>query len=245
MVVHPTAQPSLFDWRPSALEAPGLRVVQAPFDLTAGLEAAASVIARLAPELAAIRADEVLFTLYAARRTSCSYTLARCYPLPWEARRKARRWQKLTAHFTPSGARARYILAFSWPRFFTLAPRDRLETLVHELYHIGPAFDGQPRNCGGKGWHGRSHAWYDAQVRSMVARHLPPGLELSLPALARPLRDLRGAHGEHLALPTWWTVANADEPARSMSRAPRTRLSDPTPWLALPPATLGAPPNRS
>ncbi|HEX2864301.1 MAG TPA: putative metallopeptidase, partial [Deinococcales bacterium] len=221
------SQPSLFD----PPDEPVLRLAPRgrprPYDLTAGLEEAARAVSALVPELQAIKTGEVLFTVYPARLASRSYTIARCYPLPWEARRKARRWQKLTAHVTPSGARARYILAFAWPRFFTLPPRDRLETLLHELYHIGPNFDGQPRAFPGYGWHGRSLAWFDAQVRGMAERHVPAGTELTLPALARPLAELRDVKGERLILPTWWTVASAAETPKAAAQRPAARLSDP------------------
>ncbi len=38
-----------------------------------------------------------------------------------------------------------YLMTFFFPRFFLLNSRERMETLVHELYHLHPQFDGRLR----------------------------------------------------------------------------------------------------
>ena len=48
-----------------------------------------------------------------------------------------------------------YIIYFLLPRFWHLSQRQKLETVVHELCHINPLFDGDLRRFPGRSrWHG-------------------------------------------------------------------------------------------
>lgn len=56
-----------------------------------------------------------------------------------------------------------YAVYFYVPRFFDLGPAEKLRVLFHELYHIGPAFNGDIRRMGGvKASHGSSRKRFDA-----------------------------------------------------------------------------------
>lgn len=74
-----------------------------------------------------------------------------------------------------------YILYFYVPRFIELTLSQKLETIVHELYHIGPNFDGDLRRFQGRCFaHGSSQKKYDQTVRGFVDHWLkqdpPPEL---------------------------------------------------------------------
>ena len=43
-----------------------------------------------------------------------------------------------------------YILTFCLPRFLELTYREKLVTVFHELYHVGPDFDGDHRRFAGR-----------------------------------------------------------------------------------------------
>jgi hypothetical protein len=86
--------------------------------------------------------------------------------------RRTRRWamQRL---FAPDGREMLYILNFYLPRFLDLPFREKLSTTLHELWHIGPKFDGDLRRLGGRCYaHGSSQKRYDAHIETLLNRWL-------------------------------------------------------------------------
>jgi predicted metallopeptidase len=66
-----------------------------------------------------------------------------------------------------------YILNFYLPRFLDLSFREKVNTVVHELWHIGPRFDGDLRRFGGRCYaHSGSQRKYDAKVEQLVGEWL-------------------------------------------------------------------------
>src|SRR5437762_680149 len=58
-----------------------------------------------------------------------------------------------------------YLVTFCLPRFLELDFDEKLITLFHELYHIGPDFDGDLRRHGGRCTiHSRSQKLYDQHM---------------------------------------------------------------------------------
>lgn len=71
--------------------------------------------------------------------------------------------------FRTDGVEYLYILYFYVPRFIELKLSQKLETIVHELYHISPYFNGDLRRFKGRCFaHGSSQKKYDETVRSFV-----------------------------------------------------------------------------
>ncbi len=64
-----------------------------------------------------------------------------------------------------------YLIYLYIPRFFELPAERRLLTLVHELYHIAPAFDGTIRRVGGRA-HGASREQFNARLQPVVRQYL-------------------------------------------------------------------------
>jgi predicted metallopeptidase len=147
-----------------------------PLDLGQSLREAAEDVVRLVPDLAHIEVDAVQFAMFHSRSAERVFNYARCYPLE-ATRRVGKRWFRLETTYTPAQVEARYILAFALPRYFEMPPRARLETLLHELYHIGPNFDGSARSFERGRHHGPSKSWFDEQVRTLSATYLPKDLE--------------------------------------------------------------------
>jgi predicted metallopeptidase len=69
-----------------------------------------------------------------------------------------------------------YILTFYLPRFLDLPFREKLSTVMHELWHIGPRFDGDVRRYGGRCFaHGSSQERYEHHVERLVNAWLASG----------------------------------------------------------------------
>ena len=85
-----------------------------------------------------------------------------------------------------SGREMLYILSFYLPRFLDLQFREKLVTVMHELWHIGPKFDGDVRRHRGRCFaHGASQERYDAHVDALVDRWLASGPPESIHAFLR------------------------------------------------------------
>ncbi len=75
-----------------------------------------------------------------------------------------------------------YLIYVYLPRFFEQPFERRLLTLVHELFHIAPAFDGTIRRLGSRA-HGASRDRFNASLQPLVTRYLaadPPAELLTL-----------------------------------------------------------------
>jgi hypothetical protein len=72
-----------------------------------------------------------------------------------------------------AGREMLYILRFYLPRFLDLELGEKFSTIVHELWHIGPRFDGDLRRFSGRCYaHSGSQRSYDAQVGRLVRNWL-------------------------------------------------------------------------
>jgi predicted metallopeptidase len=109
--------------------------------------------------------------------------------------RRRRRWG-IQRVFSPDGREMLYILNFYLPRFLDLPFREKLITTLHELWHIGPKFDGDLRRLGGRCFaHGASQKKYDAHIEKLLAQWLalePP--ETLYEFLRFDFRELLGRH---------------------------------------------------
>jgi len=89
--------------------------------------------------------------------------------------RRGRKWgvQRLLG---ADGREMLYILNFYLPRFLNQPFQEKLLTVMHELWHIGPRFDGDVRRFGSRCFaHGSSQKQYDAQVEVLLRRWLALG----------------------------------------------------------------------
>ena len=69
--------------------------------------------------------------------------------------------------------RALYIFSVMAPRFYDLSVTEKIDTIMHELYHISPKFDGYVRRFSGRDWmHGSSKEAYDARAHKLALEWL-------------------------------------------------------------------------
>ncbi len=89
--------------------------------------------------------------------------------------RRGRKWT-MQRVLDEQGREMLYVLNFYLPRFLNLPFREKLVTVVHELWHIGPAFDGDLRRFASRCFaHGHSRKEYDDAMSALVDRWLSLG----------------------------------------------------------------------
>ena len=110
--------------------------------------------------------------------------------------RRGRKWT-VGRLYDESGREMLYILSFYLPRFLDLAFREKLTTVMHELWHIGPEFDGDVRRFNGRCYaHSGSQRNYDAHVSRLADQWLSLDPPLSVYEFLRHnFRDLVTRYG--------------------------------------------------
>jgi len=162
-------------------------------DVSATLDTLCRSLVETLPELGHVDADRVLFTFSRSRRPGRGGLLARITPLRGEAgsrlleRRRGRfveTWE--VPRVLHEGREIYYLITLLMPRFLHLEPRERLVTILHELWHISPACDGDIRRFPGRRFaHGDKRHGFHELVEALGARYLnarpelPPLLTLS------------------------------------------------------------------
>ena len=92
-------------------------------------------------------------------------------------------------------------------KFLNMEFHEKLSTVMHELWHVSPKFDGDVRRFDGRCFaHGCSEEQYDAQVEQLVARWLALGPPESVCGFLRlNFRELGarygGVHGRKIPMP--------------------------------------------
>ena len=170
------------------------------FDFSSAMRLLCEDITERLVDFEHIRMEQVAVTFAQARRRVPYGLQAKLTPLRFEGgqlvtRRRGRLW---TIQRWYSGElEMLYILTFYLPRFLEQSFREKLVTVMHELYHIGPRFDGDIRRLQGH-YHVHSHSQkeYDRQMEGLVDRYLaaapPPEL---FDFLKASFRDLTARHG--------------------------------------------------
>ena len=117
--------------------------------------------------------DRVAVGFTQTRNTSSYGVYASLTPLRFEGGKQFRfnhgkQWEIQRLPHESGDGDYLYILYVSVPRFMDLELSMKLETIVHELYHIGPKFDGDLRRFKGRCYaHGSSAKEFDAVVRQL------------------------------------------------------------------------------
>jgi hypothetical protein len=175
------------------------------FDFTAAIRVICADMTRRLPELAHIDMQRVAVGVCQTRNGALHGVFATLTPLRFEGgeavkmlRGRRRRIQPLHDH---AGQEFLYLLNFYLPRFMNLPLEEKLSTITHELWHIGPSFDGDLRRHAGRCYaHGHSQRKYDAQMDRLTQQwlaadpphHLYEFLESAFDELAAEHGGVRG-----------------------------------------------------
>lgn len=128
------------------------------------------------PEFRHIDMRQIAVTYAQARSVSGWGRQAKLTPLRFQggartAVRNGRRWA--VQRLVHDGREMLYILTFYLPRFQNQSYTEKLITVFHELYHVGPRFDGDIRRFSGSCYmHTGSQAEYDRQMARYVRQYL-------------------------------------------------------------------------
>ncbi|HZZ71873.1 MAG TPA: hypothetical protein VFE24_06440 [Pirellulales bacterium] len=171
------------------------------FDFTAHIERLCRDMVATTAELRHIDMNQVGVGFRQTRKPVQHGMYASLTPLRFEngemiTRRRGRSW-RIERLRDPDGREILYVLNFYLPRFLDLPFREKLITIFHELWHIGPRFDGDLRRHAGRCYaHGSSKTEYDSEMECLLDGWLarkPP--ESSYAFLRASFRDLHFAHG--------------------------------------------------
>ncbi|MEN1678463.1 MAG: hypothetical protein AAGJ46_02645 [Planctomycetota bacterium] len=171
------------------------------FDFTAAVRRVCEDMTRRVAELSHIDMQRVAVGFCQARKRVPHGLQASLTPLRFEggAETKRIRGRLVTSQklIDGSGRDYLYLLQFYLPRFFDHPFEEKLVTIVHELWHISPAMDGDLRRMAGRCYvHGHSQKAFDDNAarlaRAWLAADPPAGL---CEWLERDFQSLAAEHG--------------------------------------------------
>lgn len=171
------------------------------FDFTAAIRTLCADMSLRLHELRHIDLERVAIGWRSARHRLPHGVYATLTPLRFadgatHETRRGRRW-RIEPLVDSAGREYLYLLSFYLPRFLDLTLEGKLSTIVHELWHIGPRFDGDLRRHAGRCYaHGHSQRVYDAAMDRLAQEWLagdPP--EHLYEFLSRNFDELHAEHG--------------------------------------------------
>jgi hypothetical protein len=175
------------------------------FDFTAAMRQVCVDMTRRLPDLAHIDMPQVAIGVCQTRNGAMHGVFATLTPLRFEGGRADKtvrgRRHRIQPLIDAGGQEFLYLLNFYLPRFMNLPLEEKLSTITHELWHIGPHFDGDLRRHAGRCYaHGHSQRKYDAQMDRLTQQWLaldPPHtlyefLELTFDELKAEHHAVRG-----------------------------------------------------
>lgn len=165
-------------------KAPGVRQKAAkgppkpdPFHYTQAMRDVVQDVVATLEEFQHVDLNRVLLSIAQARQSSKYGVYASCFPLRFEGGEaevlhKKRRFRMPALQH--QGHEILYIVYFMLPRFHEEQDyREKLATIIHELYHISPHFNGDIRRFSGKNFaHGHSREVYHAAMRRLADQYL-------------------------------------------------------------------------
>jgi predicted metallopeptidase len=148
-----------------------------PFSYSAAMEEVVRDVVTTLPELRHVDLDRVLVSIMQARQKSQHGVYASCCPLRFENGESevihgGRRFRMPPLQH--DGREVLYLLYFMLPRFHEEQDyHGKLATVIHELYHISPHFNGDIRRFPGKNFaHGHSREQYHRAMCHLATRYL-------------------------------------------------------------------------
>lgn len=136
----------------------------APYDFTGAMVRAVTRFTTL-PVFEHVRPENLLCSFTQCRTGSEYGWYAKVVPLRFENGKSEKivgRYRWVWPTFVVEGMLKLYLVSFYLPRFLSLDFDEKVQTVVHELYHISPLFNGDLRRFRGKNYaHGHSRKAYD------------------------------------------------------------------------------------
>jgi predicted metallopeptidase len=152
-------------------------LIKPGFDFTSAMRRLITDMVHKLPELSHIELDRVLIAFTQTRKRVPHGIQATLTPMRFQGGRRTTRrrghWYRIQACVDDSGREMLYVLSFYLPRFLDRPLDDKLVTILHELWHISPHFDGDLRRHPGRCFaHSHSQAEYDREMAALSRRWL-------------------------------------------------------------------------
>jgi hypothetical protein len=175
--------------------------MEAPFDFTWHIRRLCTDMVCRLPELAHIDMSRVAVTFCQSRKPVLHGMFASLTPLRFASGAattvRRGRMHRIEPVCDADGREMLYILSFYLPRFQNLVIREKLITVLHELWHISPDFSGDIRRHEGR-YHAHTHsqAEYDEEMGLLADRWLALGPPDDIWLFLRDdFRQLANRHG--------------------------------------------------
>ena len=169
------------------------------FNYTEALEGLIREIVGRVEEFRSVEPERLLVACARSRDNGPTGAYGKIVPMRFAHGARERRIGRHTYEMPPltyHGREILYLIYFFMPRFGDLPYREGLETVVHELYHISPRFDGDIRRFPGHSYaHGASQKRFNAAVSTLTERYLAAGEPAAAEFLQSTTAELRRAHG--------------------------------------------------
>jgi hypothetical protein len=167
------------------------------YNLTDDVSLLVHLLAKRVPALAHLRPGQLLHGVSQARTRSKYGIYAQCHGLRFKHGRREHKTRDGFAWQWPiikvRGQEILYYITYFLPRFLDQPPRERLNTLLHELYHISPKFNGDLRRFAGRNeFHGSD---FDRQVDALVEEAVPHVDAARFPFLIHSFEELTARYG--------------------------------------------------
>ena len=170
------------------------------FDYTDAMDSLIRHITANCPALAHIQPDRIVISYIRTRSPGAHGIYASVQPLTFEGgspttKRRGRVYEM--PKVVHEGKEILYVVYFALPRFANLSFDDKLTTIFHELYHIGPKFDGDIRRFRGKYFaHGKSRKQFNEPVRKLADAYMRvPGAEEHIEFVRMSFDELQARFG--------------------------------------------------
>jgi predicted metallopeptidase len=176
-----------------------------PFDFGRAVATLLADICRHVPEFSGFDPRRILIGFLQARHARGHGLQARVTPLRFpggQLVRTARGRLFQVQRFVVAEVEMLYVMTFCLPRFLDQSFEQKMVTLFHELFHIGPEFDGDLRRHPGRcTFHTSSKSAYDEHMAELARRYLAGGANPRLHGFLRlNYAQLRARHGQVLAV---------------------------------------------
>jgi predicted metallopeptidase len=163
--------------------------VERPFDFCGHVRQRCTDNALRGGAMRHIDVSRLLFATTQARSGRTHGLQARVTPLRFHAgglRRRRHGIAYQVQRYFVDGQEMLYVVTFCLPRFLDQNFDDKFITLFHELYHIGPGFDGDLRRHEGRyAIHSHSKRGYDDYMADLARAYLNSGADPQLHAFLR------------------------------------------------------------
>lgn len=141
---------------------------QAAYNLTDDVALVVHLLSKRVARLSHLRPAQIIHGITQARNRSTYGVFAECHGLRFKhgaremvSGRHGWVWPEVRVR----GQEILYYITYFLPRFLDQSPTERLNTLIHELWHISPKFNGDLRRFPGRNeFHGSS---FDRDVHSL------------------------------------------------------------------------------